>query len=201
MRSKASKGSDFPKKDVAGSNMSRRRYRLSIFVYRVLTTADADGLLALSVGSKKSHSLRCKAFEFFKRSDRDVAANNTIKPQFRHSAKLLSWLFSMFFLWFLASGASGFAAPPPALFDPQNRPVAAGADAPNQIRFLTADDYPPFEFLGADGALAGFNIDLARAICAELKATCTIQPRRWDNLLDALDAKEGDAIVASLRDT
>ena len=77
----------------------------------------------------------------------------------------------------------------PSLFDPHNRPVAPGPDAPKQIRFLTADDYPPFEFLNADGALAGFNIDLARAICAELKANCTIQPRRWDNLLDALEAK------------
>jgi polar amino acid transport system substrate-binding protein len=89
----------------------------------------------------------------------------------------------------------------PSLFDPHNRPAAPGPDAPKQIRFLTADDYPPFEFLNADGALAGFNIDLARAICAELKASCTIQPRRWDNLLDALEAKEGDAIVASLRET
>ena len=126
--------------------------------------------------------------------------------QFTAAAKLF-WLS----LWWLTAlplaslpafaAPQGASAPPPALFDPQNRPVAAGADASNQIRFLTADDYPPFEFLGADGALAGFNIDLARAICSELKATCTIQPRRWDNLLDALDAKEGDAIVASLRDT
>ncbi len=95
----------------------------------------------------------------------------------------------------------GGAGAPPALFDPQNRSAAFGPEAPKQIRFLTADDYPPFEFLGADGALAGFNVDLARALCAELKAGCTIQPRRWDNLLDALDAKEGDAIVASLRET
>jgi polar amino acid transport system substrate-binding protein len=88
----------------------------------------------------------------------------------------------------------------PSLFDPHNRPVAPDLKEMKPIRFLTADDYPPFEFIGADGALAGYNIDVARAICDELKVSCTIQPRRWDNLLDALEAKEGDAIIASLKE-
>ncbi len=90
----------------------------------------------------------------------------------------------------------------PSLFDPHNRTVAPGASAKKPIRFLTADDYPPFEFLGPDGALAGYNVDVAKAICDELQNTaCTIQPRRWDNLLDALEAKEGDVLAASLKDT
>jgi polar amino acid transport system substrate-binding protein len=89
----------------------------------------------------------------------------------------------------------------PSLFAPNNRTVAPVSTELKPIRFLTADDYPPFEFLGADGALAGYNIDVARALCEELKISCSIQPRRWDNLLDALEAKEGDAIVASLRET
>src|SRR5574337_1289599 len=89
----------------------------------------------------------------------------------------------------------------PSLYDPHNRPAAPGGASPKSIRFLTADDYPPFEFLGADGALAGYNVDLARSICGELKASCTVQPRRWDNLLDALEAKEGDALVASLKES
>jgi polar amino acid transport system substrate-binding protein len=88
----------------------------------------------------------------------------------------------------------------PSLFDPRNRAVAPDAALKKPIRFLTADDYPPFEFLGADGALAGYNIEVARALCDELKVSCTIQQRRWDNLLDALDAGEGDAVIASLRE-
>ncbi|MBN8533119.1 MAG: transporter substrate-binding domain-containing protein [Rhizobiales bacterium] len=67
------------------------------------------------------------------------------------------------------------------------------------IRFLTEEDYPPFNFTGADGQLQGFNIDLARAICAEIGASCTIQPRRWDLLLPALDSDGGDAVIASHR--
>jgi polar amino acid transport system substrate-binding protein len=89
----------------------------------------------------------------------------------------------------------------PSLFDPSNRAVAPDPATLKPIRFLTADDYPPFEFLGPDGALAGYNIDVARALCDVLKISCSIQPRRWDNLLDALESREGDAIVASLKET
>ncbi len=69
----------------------------------------------------------------------------------------------------------------------------------HSLRFLTEDDYPPFHFALADGSLAGFDVDLARAICEELKIVCTIQARRFDLLADALDANEGDALIASLR--
>ena len=88
----------------------------------------------------------------------------------------------------------------PNLFDPHQRIEAPDHAALKPIRFLTADDYPPFEFIGADGALTGFNIDVARALCRELKINCTIQPRRWDNLLPALTARDGDAIIASLKE-
>ena len=70
-----------------------------------------------------------------------------------------------------------------------------------QIRFLTESDYPPFHYIGADGQLAGFEVDLAGAICAELKVECSIQPRRWDGLQEALQRGQGDAIIASLRIT
>ena len=46
------------------------------------------------------------------------------------------------------------------------------------IRFLTETDYPPFNFTGPDGNPAGFNVDLARQLCDEIKVTCTIRMRR-----------------------
>lgn len=70
-----------------------------------------------------------------------------------------------------------------------------------QIRFLTESDYPPFHFTGPDGQLMGFEVDIARAICTELKVECSIQPRRWDGLPDALIRGQGDAIIASMRIT
>ena len=44
------------------------------------------------------------------------------------------------------------------------------------LRFVTETDYPPFNYYDEDGTLTGFNIDLARAICAELAVTCEINP-------------------------
>ncbi len=87
----------------------------------------------------------------------------------------------------------------PVFIDPERRIERRAGPRIAAIRFVTEDDYPPFNFAGADGQLQGFNIDLARAICAELDAQCTIQPRRWDLLLPALDANEADAVIASHR--
>ena len=125
---------------------------------------------------------------------------------FPSTAKVILFII-LNYLAFLPSGCSAQAQAPrlevfvPSLFDPHNREVAPAPGAGKPIRFLTADDYPPFEFIGADGNLSGYNIDVARAICEELKRACTIQPRRWDNLLDALEANEGDAVIASLKET
>lgn len=66
------------------------------------------------------------------------------------------------------------------------------------IRFLTETDYPPFNFTGPDGNPAGFNIDIARAICEEIKVPCTIQMRRFETLVDAINGNKGDAVIASM---
>jgi polar amino acid transport system substrate-binding protein len=87
----------------------------------------------------------------------------------------------------------------PVFIDPERRMERRAGSRIATIRFLTDDDYPPFNFARGDGQLQGFNIDLARALCAEIEAQCTIQPRRWDLLLPALDTNEGDAVIASHR--
>ncbi len=89
----------------------------------------------------------------------------------------------------------------PSFWDPDaqiERPELVGVRA---VRFLTDDDYPPLDFALPDGALAGFNVDMARAVCAELQVACTIQARRWDTLVDSLLAGKGDAVAASLAAT
>jgi polar amino acid transport system substrate-binding protein len=100
-----------------------------------------------------------------------------------------------------ALGWPGRAAPSleaPGLWDAKRRPDKPDLHSIRQIRFLTEDDYPPFNFTGASGQLEGFNVDVARAICAELSVTCTIQARRWDTIVAALEAGQGDVIAASL---
>lgn len=86
----------------------------------------------------------------------------------------------------------------PGFWDPRRRPERPDLSRINGIRFLTEVDYPPFNYAGPDGQPAGFNIDLARLICEEIKVACTIQMRRFDTLLDALAGNGGDAIIASL---
>jgi polar amino acid transport system substrate-binding protein len=88
--------------------------------------------------------------------------------------------------------------PIPSFWDPKRRPELPDLSRLSQIRFLTEIDYPPFNFAGPDGSHAGFNVDLARMICEELKVTCSIQMRRFDTLLDALAENRGDAVMASI---
>ena len=82
---------------------------------------------------------------------------------------------------------------------------AAGAARPQRasaiIRFLTETDYPPFNYAGPDDAPAGFNVDLARLICEEIKVACTVQMRRFDTLVGALNSNNGDAVIASIAET
>lgn len=85
----------------------------------------------------------------------------------------------------------------PRFFDPARR-IARPDLAGRTLRILTDDDYPPFGFTAPDGTLAGFNVDLARALCETLALSCTIQARRFDTLVEALAQGEGDAAVASL---
>jgi polar amino acid transport system substrate-binding protein len=95
-----------------------------------------------------------------------------------------------------AQGAAGVMVP--GFWDPKRRPERPDLGRLGAIHFLTEEDYPPFNFRGPGGEPIGFNVDLARAICTELGLTCTIQVRRFDTLLAALDENKGDAAIASL---
>ncbi|MGE5366687.1 MAG: transporter substrate-binding domain-containing protein [Betaproteobacteria bacterium] len=86
----------------------------------------------------------------------------------------------------------------PSFWDPRRRPERPDLSRLQSIRFLTELDYPPFNYAGADGNPVGFNVDLARQLCDEIKVACTIQARRFELLLDALDDNRGDAVIASI---
>jgi polar amino acid transport system substrate-binding protein len=77
----------------------------------------------------------------------------------------------------------------------------AQRDQKRVVRFLTASDFPPFQFIAADGNPAGFNVDLARAICTRLDFPCTIQALPWSDLLGALESGRADALIAGMRPT
>ncbi|CAL8975683.1 Putative ABC transporter arginine-binding protein 2 [Rhodoplanes serenus] len=87
--------------------------------------------------------------------------------------------------------------PIPGFWDPRRRPERPDLRL-TLIRFMSEVDYPPFNYAGPDGNPAGFNVDLARAICDELKIACTMQMRRFDTLVESLAENRGDAAIASL---
>ena len=102
-----------------------------------------------------------------------------------------------------AAPPSAATAPTPALivpgfWDPRRRPERPDLTRVTLIRFMTENDYPPFNYAGPDGNPAGFNVDLARLICEELKIQCTMQMRRFDTLFDSLVENRGDAVIASI---
>src|SRR5690349_5466921 len=74
-----------------------------------------------------------------------------------------------------AARAQGVSQPAPqavpGFWDPRRRPERPDLSRITVIRFLTETDFPPFNFAGPDGNPAGFNVDLARLICEEIKVS------------------------------
>jgi polar amino acid transport system substrate-binding protein len=68
-----------------------------------------------------------------------------------------------------------------------------------KLRFVTDSDYPPFHYFDEVGALTGFNVDLARAICEALEIECEVKDVEWSELFANLDSGEADAAIASIR--
>ncbi|MGZ9103948.1 MAG: transporter substrate-binding domain-containing protein [Rhodoplanes sp.] len=87
--------------------------------------------------------------------------------------------------------------PVPSFWDPRRRPERPDLRL-TLIRFVSEVDYPPFNYAGPDGNPAGLNVELARLICEELKVDCTVQMRRFDTLIEALNENRADAAIASI---
>ncbi len=97
-----------------------------------------------------------------------------------------------------SAATGGSSAAVPSFWDPRRRPEKPDTTRVTLIRFVTEVDYPPFDYAGADGNPAGFNVDLARLICDELKIPCTMQMRRFDTMVDSLNDNRSDAVIASI---
>jgi arginine/ornithine transport system substrate-binding protein len=67
-----------------------------------------------------------------------------------------------------------------------------------KLRVGVEGNYPPFSMIAPDGKLQGFDIDIANAVCAEMKAECTFVQQEFDGIIPALNAKKFDLIVASM---
>jgi putative lysine/arginine/ornithine/histidine/octopine transport system substrate-binding protein len=76
--------------------------------------------------------------------------------------------------------------------------LTIGSAQAEKIRIATEGAYPPFNMKDTSGQLAGFDVDIANALCAEMKADCEIVAQDWDGIIPGLLAKKYDAIIASM---
>ncbi len=78
--------------------------------------------------------------------------------------------------------------------------TSAFAQAPDwkKIRIAVEGAYPPFSQLGPDGRITGFDIDIANALCADLKAECSFVQQEFDGMIPSLNARKFDAVIASM---
>ncbi|MGL3608418.1 transporter substrate-binding domain-containing protein [Rhizobium sp. G187] len=88
----------------------------------------------------------------------------------------------------------------PILFDARERLARPDVNDILRLRFLTTADFPPFNFTDQTGRLAGFHVDLARALCAELgmENRCQIQALPYEQLATALEGGQGEAVLAGV---
>ncbi|KJZ14220.1 amino acid ABC transporter [Marinomonas sp. S3726] len=63
---------------------------------------------------------------------------------------------------------------------------------------IATEPYPPFSVPDASGNYSGWEIDIAKAICAQAKLDCEIVATAWDGIIPALLAKKVDVVAASL---
>jgi len=58
--------------------------------------------------------------------------------------------------------------------------------------------YEPFTFKTADGKPTGFDVDIASALCEQIKRKCVFVEQVWDSMIPGLQAKKYDVIISSM---
>jgi polar amino acid transport system substrate-binding protein len=88
----------------------------------------------------------------------------------------------------------------PRMFDAREGLARPDLSTVVRVRVLTTVDFPPFNFADQAGRLSGFQVDLAREICAELKleSKCQIQALPFDELEKTLENGGGEAVMAGI---
>ena len=76
--------------------------------------------------------------------------------------------------------------------------LALPAAAQDKLTIGTEAAYKPFAYVLPSGELTGFDIDIAKALCAAMAAECEIVNQSYDGLIPALRANKIDAIIASM---
>ena len=97
-------------------------------------------------------------------------------------------------------GCSKTETPAPAA--PAEPAAAAAPAAPAsqwpELRVAIDPTYKPFTYKTEAGEPAGFDVDVAKALCDELKSKCVFVEQALDGMIPGLQAKKYDAIISSM---
>ena len=66
------------------------------------------------------------------------------------------------------------------------------------IKIATEGAYPPWNNTDASGNLVGFEMELAKELCAIMKRDCEIVQHDWDGIIPSLRLRKYDAIMAGM---
>ena len=78
-----------------------------------------------------------------------------------------------------------------------NLPASAG----ERLRVATEGAFPPFNYIDEQGQPAGFDVEIAKALCDAMQAECEVIAVPWEQILPKLAAGDFDMIVASMAET
>lgn len=68
----------------------------------------------------------------------------------------------------------------------------------SNVRIGVDATYKPFTYKTPDGKLAGFDVDIANALCAQMKSKCSFVESSWEGIIPGLRANKFDAIISSM---
>jgi len=69
------------------------------------------------------------------------------------------------------------------------------------VRLVTEGAYAPWNYIGDDGELAGFEIELGNELCDRMAVSCEWVINDWDSIIPNLIAGNYDAIMAGMSAT
>jgi ABC-type amino acid transport substrate-binding protein len=76
--------------------------------------------------------------------------------------------------------------------------TAVHARAADLLRVAVVGNAPPMSYVGENGQLTGFNVELARALCEVLEVRCEFKPHQLNEVVDVVARGQVDFAVVSL---
>ena len=67
-----------------------------------------------------------------------------------------------------------------------------------ELKVAIDPTYEPFTFKTPDGKPTGFDVDIANAVCEQIKRKCVFVEQLWDSMIPGLQAKKYDTIISSM---